>query len=128
MLLEGHVDVILKIQRGLGVILLRLKVDDEVVLDRKHGVDIKMGVVAGVDLVDDGGVVGVSDHEVDVGRTHGRTVHQVQQHTGGPVGGQRVGRGMVAVPPELALLVGAELPAQVVLGLIGVLEVVLAVG
>lgn len=127
-LLEGQLDVVLEVEAGLGVISLGLEVHNKVVLDGEDGVDVQMRVVAGVDLVDNGGVVGVGDHEMDVSGTHGGAVHEVEEHTGGAVGGQGVRGGVVAVPPELALLVGAELAAQVVLGLVGVLEVVLAVG
>ncbi len=56
-------------------------------------------------------------------------VHELQQRIARPVGGQRVGGGVVAVEPVLAVLVGAKLAAQVVGGLVvRVLEVVLAVG
>ncbi|KAL3706207.1 hypothetical protein TMatcc_007217 [Talaromyces marneffei ATCC 18224] len=87
-----------------------------------------MWVVAGVDLVDDSGVVGVCDHKVDVGRTHGGAVHDVEQHTGGTVGGQRVWGGVVAVPIELSVGIAHKFSAKIVLGLLGVLEVVFAVG
>lgn len=70
-LLQRHADVVLEIERGLGVVGLRVEVHDQVVLDREDGVDVQVGIVAGVDLVDDGGVVGVGDHEVNVGGTHG---------------------------------------------------------
>jgi hypothetical protein len=127
-LLERHLDVVLQVEGGLGVVGLGLEVHHEIVLDGEDGVDGKVGVVAGVDLVDDGGVFGVGDHKVDVGGTHGGTVHEIEEHTGGAVGGQRVGSGVVAVPVELAVLVGSELAAEVVVGLGGVLEIVLAVG
>lgn len=56
-------------------------------------------------------------------------IHQLQQGIAGPIGGQRVGGGVVAVEPVLSILVGAELAAQVIGGLVvRVLEVVLAVG
>lgn len=127
-LLQSHFDVIFKIKLGLGVISLGLKVHDKVVLDGKDGVDGKMWVVAGVNLIDDSGVVGVCDHKVNMCRTHGRAVHDIQQNTGGTVGGQRIWRGVVAVPVELSVGIRHELSAEVVLGLLGVLEVVFAVG
>lgn len=127
-LLQGHGDVVLEVAIGVGVLGNRLEVDDEVILDGKDGVDAQMGIIVGVDLVDDGGVVRVGDFQVDVSGPHGRAVHEVQQHPCGPVGGQRVRCGVVAVPPELAVFVGQELAAQVVVALVGVLEVVLAVG
>lgn len=127
-LLQSHVDVIFKIELSLGVVSLGLKVHDKVVLDGKDGVDGEMWVVAGVDLVDDSGVVGVCDHKVNVGRTHGRAVHDIEQNTGGTVGGQRVWGWVVAVPVELSVGVAHKLSAEIVLGLLGVLEVVFAVG
>lgn len=127
MLLEGHLDGVVEVEVGLGV-RRGLELHDEIVLDGEDGVDVQMGVIAGVDLVDDGRVVGVSDHEVDVGGTHGRAVHEIEEDTGGAVGGQGIRSWVVTVPPELALLVGRELAAQVVLGLLGVLEIVLSVG
>lgn len=127
-LLQRHGDIILKVTIGLGVLWNRPEVDNEVILNREDGVDAQMGVIAGVDLVDDGGVVRVSDLQVDMSGPHGRAVHEVKQHTSGTVGGQRVRRRVVAVPPEVAVFVGEELAAQVVFALVGVLEVVLAVG
>lgn len=127
-LLESHGDVVLKVESGLGVIGLGLELNNEVVLDSEDGVDVEEGVGAGVELVDNGGVVGVGDHQVDVSGTHGGTVHEIEKDTGGTVGGQRVGSGVVAVPVVLALLVGAELATQVVLGLLRVLEIVQSVG
>lgn len=127
-LLQGHLDVVLQVQGGLGVVGLGLEVHNEIVLDSEDGVNGKVGVVAGVDLVDDGGVFGVGDHKVDVGGTHGGAVHESEKNTGGAVGGQGVRSGVVAVPVELSVLVGGELAAQVVVGLGWVLEIVLAVG
>ena len=66
---------------------------------------------------------------MDVGGAHGVAVHELEEVVGGPVGGQRVGSGVVAVEPVLAVLIGPELAAQVVGALVlGVLEVVAAVG
>lgn len=127
-LLEGHLDVILQVEGGLGVVGLGLEVYNEIILDREDGVNGEVRVVAGVDLVDDGGVLGVGDHKVDVSGTHGRAVHEVKEDTSGAVGRQGVGSGVVAVPVELSLLVGSELATEVVIGLLGVLEIVLAVG
>ena len=126
--LERHGDVVLHVERGLGVIGLGLEVHDQVILHGKDRVDVQVRVVAGVDLVDDGRVLRVGDHQVDVGGAHGRAVHEVEKDTGGTVGGQGVRSRVVAVPVELSLLVRPELAAQVVLGLVRVLEVVLAIG
>jgi hypothetical protein len=127
-LLESQGDVVLKVECGLGVVLSGLEFNNEIVLDGKDGVDVEMRVVAGVDLVDNGGVFGVGDHQVNVSRTHGRAVHESEEDTSGAVGGERVGSGVVAVPVELAILVRLELATEVVLGLCGILKVVLAVG
>ena len=128
MLLESHGDVELEVELSLGVIFSGLEVDNEVVLDGKDGVITKVRVVVGVELVDDSGVLGVGDHQVNVGRAPGRAVHESEENTSGAVGGKRVGSRVVAVPVELAILVGLELATEVVLGLVRVLEVVLAVG
>lgn len=127
-LLEGQSNVVLEVKLSLGVVGLGLEVDNEIILDGEDGVNVEMGVVAGVDLVDDSGVVGVGDHQVNVSGTHGRAVHELEEDTGGTIGRQGVGSRVVAVPVELAILVGLELATKVVLGLLGVLEVVLAVG
>lgn len=66
---------------------------------------------------------------MDVSGTHGVSVEGGEERTGGTVGRQGVGGGLVAVEPVLALLVAPELSAQVVGRLVvRVLEVVLAVG
>ena len=127
-LLQSHADVVLHVEGGLGVVGLELEVDDEIILDGENRVNVEMRVIAGIDLVDNGSVVGVGDHQVNVGRAHGGAVHDVEQDTGGTVGRQGVGSWVVAVPPELSLLIRFELSTEVVLGLVGVLEIVLAVG
>lgn len=127
-LLESHLDIVLQVEGGLGIVGLGFEVHDEIILDSEDRVNREMGVVAGVDLVDDSGVFGVGDHEVDVSGTHGRAVHELEKDTGGAVGGQGVRSRVVAVPVEFSLLVRSELAAKVVVGLGGVLEIVLAVG
>lgn len=127
-LLEGHGDVELEVELSLGVILSGLEVDNEVVLDGEDGVITKVRVVVGIELVDDSGIVGVGDHQVNVGRAPRRAVHESEENTSGTIGRKRVGSRVVAVPVELAILVGSELATEVVLGLGRVLEVVLAVG
>ena len=66
---------------------------------------------------------------MNVGGTHGVTVHQAKQLERRAIGGQGIGGRVVAVEPVLSVLVGPELAAEVVGGLVlGVLEVVAAVG
>lgn len=127
-LLQGHADVIFQIELSLGIIGLGLKVHDKIILDSKDRVNGKMRVVAGIDLVDDSGVVRVGNHQVDVGRTHGGAVHEIQQNTSGAVRGQRVWGWVVAVPVELSLGIRHKLSAKIVLGLLRVLEVIFPVG
>lgn len=127
-LLERHLDVVLQVEGGLRIIALGLEVHNEIILDGEDGVDGKVGIITGVDLVDDCGIFGVGDHEMDVGGTHGRTVHEAEENTGGAVGGEGVRSGVVAVPVKLSILVRGELATQVVIGLSRVLEIVLAVG
>ena len=101
----SHLDVVFEIEVRLGVVVLGLEINDQVVLHSEDGVNIEMGVIAGVDLIDDGGVVGVGDLQMDMGGTHGGSVHEVEEHAGRAVGGEGVRSGMVAVPPELSLLI-----------------------
>ncbi len=69
-LLQSHLNRVIHIQLRLGVAGLGLEVDNQVVLHGEDGVDVEMGVVGGVDLVDNGGIVGVRDHQVNVRRAH----------------------------------------------------------
>lgn len=57
------------------------------------------------------------------------SVHELEKSVARAISWQRVSRGVVAVEPVAAVLVGAELAAEVVGGLVvRVLEIVLAVG
>lgn len=74
-------------------------------------------------------VLELAYHDVDVRRSHGMPVHELEQLVRRPISGQRVRRRVVAVEPVLPVLVGAELAAQVIGRLVvRVLEVVLPVG
>lgn len=126
-LLQRHVNIILEVELGLGIAGLGLKVNDQIIFHSKDRVDLEMGIIAGINLIDDGCVVGMGDHKVDMSRTHRGTIHEVEQHTGRAIGRQGIGSWMIAVPVELALLVGPELAAEVVLALRWILEVVLSV-
>lgn len=109
-------------------VLKRDEVNDEVVLHGEDGVGREPWVVLGVDLRDDGLVLVVGDHEVDVGGAHGVAVDSLQELPGRTVLGEGVGGGTEAVEAVLAVLVRLELAAEVVVGLVArVLEVVLAV-
>jgi hypothetical protein len=66
-------------------------------------------------------------HQVDVRGSHGVPVNSLQELPRGTVLGERVGGGAEAVEAVLALVVGLELAAQVVVAEGRVLEVVLAV-
>lgn len=125
---KRHFNVVLEVELRIRIAGLGLEVNDQIIFDGKDGVDVEMGIVTGVDLIDDGGVVGVRDHEMDVGRTHRGAIHKIKEHTGRPVGGQRVGSRVVAVPEELSFLIRLELAAEIVLALLRVLEVVLSIG
>lgn len=128
MLFQGHLDVIFQVELSLGVVIFGLKVHNKIILDGKYRVDGKMRVVIGVDLVDNSGVIRVCDHQMNMGRTHGGAVHEIEKNTGRPVGGQRVRSRMIAVPPEFALCVRNEFSAQVIFGLLWILKVVFPVG
>lgn len=66
-------------------------------------------------------------HQVNVRRSHGVPVNSLEELVRRAVGGQGVGGGAQAVEAVLALVVGLELAAQVVVRVRRVLEVVLAV-
>lgn len=68
-------------------------------------------------------------HDVNVRGSHGMAVHEVYKLEGRAIRGQRISRRVVAVEPKFAVLVGAELAAEVVGRLVvGVLKVVFAIG
>lgn len=58
-LLQSHFNVVLEVELSLGVVGLGFEINDKVILDGEDRVDVEVWVVTGVDLVDDGGVVGV---------------------------------------------------------------------
>lgn len=103
--LESHGNVVLEVELGLGVIGLGLEVNNEIILDSENGVYVEMRVVARVDLVDDSGVVGVGNHEMDVGGAHGGAVHEVEEDSSRAIGRERVRGWVVTVPEELSLFV-----------------------
>lgn len=129
-LLGSKVDVVLNIEScALGVVLGRLEVKHQVVLDSASGVGLEVGVVAGVQLSGNTKVVIVGDHDVDVSRAVRVAAHDAEELSRGTRGVDGVLGGLEAVEPELAVLVGAELAAEVVTRLVlGVVGVVLAVG
>jgi hypothetical protein len=71
--------------------------------------------------------IAITHHQVDVRRSHGMPVNSLQELPRRTVFGERVGGGAEAVEAVLALVVGLELAAQVVVAEGRVLEVVLAV-
>ena len=126
--LGGKEDVVLEVEDGLGVTLKGLEVNNKIGLDSEDGVSGQPGVVLGVELCGAALEIGVRNHNVDVSGPHGVAVHQGKQIPRGAVLGQAIGGGVQAVEPVLALLVGLELAAEVVGGLVlRVLEVVLAI-
>jgi hypothetical protein len=127
-LLQGHLDVVLEVKRGLGVASPGFEINNKIILDSKDGINVQVGVIARVDLVDDSGIVGVCDHEMNVGRAHWRAVHQVEEHTGRAIGRQGVRSRVIAVPVKLSLGIRLELAPKIVLGLCWVLKIVLSVG
>lgn len=71
----------------------------------------------------------MSDHHVDVGRAPGVAAHESEQLSRGTGGVDGVLGGLQAVERELAVLIGAELAAEVMTSLVlGVENVVFAVG
>lgn len=113
---------------GLGVITGR-EIKDEIGFDGKDCISLKPGVVAREDLGCDGLVAIGRNHEMDMCGTHGMAVQNIQELEARPVGRERVSRRLETVETIAAILLGAELAAQIVLDLIlWILEVVLPVG
>jgi hypothetical protein len=129
-LLGSKVDVVLDIENGaLRIILGRLEIQHQVILDSAGGIGLEVGVVAGVQLSGNTKVVIVSDHDVDVSRAVRMTAHDAEKLGRGTRCVDGVLGRLEAVEPELAVLVGAELAAEVVARLVlGVVGVVFAVG
>jgi hypothetical protein len=129
-LLGSKVDVVLDIEgSALGVVLGGLEVKHQVILDSASSIGLEVGVVAGVQLSSNTKVVLVGNHDVDVSRAVRVTAHDAKELSRGTRGVDGILGRLEAVEPELAILVGAELAAEVVTGLVlGVVGVVLAVG
>lgn len=71
----------------------------------------------------------MGDHDVNVRRPVGVAAHESEQISRRTRGVNGIFGGLEAVEPELAILVGSELAAQVVTGLVlGVEDVVFAIG
>ena len=110
-------------------VLAGWEIEDEIGLDGKDSVGLDPGVVAGKELGGNRFVTIGRNHEMNMGRTHWMAVQNVQQLEARAIGRERVCGWLEAVEAVAAILLGAELAAQVVLDLVlGILEVVLAVG
>ena len=121
-------DVVLKIILG-AIILAGLKVEQQIVLDRENSIILHPLVIAGVQLCDQRLEALSRDHKVDMCRTERVAVECPEKLASSAVHRQRVGGGLVAVVPVLAILICGKLAAQVVrLLVLRVLEVILAVG
>jgi hypothetical protein len=129
-LLGSEVDVVLDIKNStLGLILDRLEVQKEIVLDSASSIGLEVRIVVGVQLSGNTKVVFVSNHDVNVRRTVRVTAHDFEKLGGRTRGVDGVLGGLEAVEPELAVLVGTELSAKVVARLVlWVVGVVFTVG
>jgi hypothetical protein len=129
-LLRSKVDIVLDIENSaLGLILDRLEVQEEIVLDSASSIGLEVRVVVGVQLSSNTKVVIVSNHDVNVRRAVRVTAHDSEELGGRTRGVYGVLGGLKAVEPELAVLVGAELSAKVVARLVlWVVGVVFTVG
>lgn len=129
-LLRSEVDVILDIENSaLRVVLGRVEVKKQVVLDSTSGIGLEVRVVAGVQLSSNAKVVVVGNHDVNVSGAVRVTAHDTEKLRGRTRCVDGVLGWLEAVKPKLSVLVGAEFAAEVVLGLVlGVVGVVFAVG
>lgn len=129
-LLGSKVDVVLDIENSaLGLILDRLEIKEEIVLDSASSVGLEIRIVVGVQLSSDTEVIIVGDHDVNVSRAVRVTAHDLEELSGGTRCVDGVFCGLEAVEPELAVSIGAELAAKVVARLVlGVVGIVFAVG
>jgi hypothetical protein len=131
--LRAQRDVVFQIQLGLGVALARLEVHDQIVLNGEDRIGLEVLVIIGVELRDDGVVVGMCDlqeksvpaglrskvggaffgpyHQVNMRGSHGRSVHERQQLPGRSIARQRVRRRPEAVVVIIAVGVRPELAA-----------------
>jgi hypothetical protein len=75
--------VVLQVQLGLGVVLPRCKVNEQIILDREDGIVGHIRVVSGVDLCGDGLVTLGRHHEMDVSGTHGVAVESCEECSSG---------------------------------------------
>jgi hypothetical protein len=129
-LLGSKVDIVLDIENSaLGVVLSRLEIKEEIILDSAGSVGLEIRIVAGVQLSSNAEVIIVGDHDVNVSRTVRMTAHDLEELSGGTRCVDGVLGGLEAVKPELSVGVGAELAAKVVARLVlGIVGVVFAVG
>ena len=78
--LGSKVDVVLDIENSaLRIILGRLEIKHQVVLDSAGSIGLEVGVVAGVQLSSNTKVVIMSDHDVDVSRAVRMTAHDAEK-------------------------------------------------
>lgn len=144
--LRRKYNIVLQIKRRCLITLESLEVNNQIVLDSKHGISLQPGVIRGVQLCCAALKFGMSDlnsvnfksnlswngktyHNVNMSRPHRMPIHQTQKSIRRPIRGQTVSRRMIAVEPVLAILIRPELAAKVVGSLVlGVLKVVFAIG
>lgn len=130
-LLRQQLDIILNIQHcPLGLVLgSRLEIQQQITLDSGHSIRLQPRVITRVQLRRDANEIRVRDHDVDMRRPVGVSPHDAEQLSGRTRGVDGVLCRLEAVEVEVALAVGAELAAEVVLGLVlRIVGVVLAVG
>lgn len=121
--------IILDLQRrALRIILQLLEIEQQIVLDRTHGIGLQPRVVVRVKLCCYTNELRVRDHHMYMRRAIWVSAHKLQQHTSRPTRIDRILGRLQAVKVESTIFIGSELSSQVVGRLVlGIVGVVLAV-
>lgn len=126
--LGGKVGIIGEFKLGFSITFERLEVDNEIILDSKDRVVLKMWILTRIKLSNNGVVVGMRNHDVHVSRAPGRSVHSRKKNPGRTFSRKRISSGLKAVEVVFSLLVGLELATEIVVCLFLILKVILSVG
>ena len=109
---------------GRRLVLVALIGTDETLYDAELRVGLQNGVVVAVELGGDGLVTRFVDQRMEMGRPEGMAFERGQEIAHGPVRRYRVTGRLDTAEGEDTFLVAEELPAEVPLGLLGVLVLI----